>query len=151
MASSPRSTRSSPRRKAEATRHEGRRVAATEKFAALTPDGDAKERLDLTTSLVTLTKRAALMESQVDVLEGKRRALARYRDALVDYLGAMGEPRSVDAAADAADGRRSMRLERGAPTRTRRCRPPSRASSSVPRRTCAARSRGRCTMARPRA
>ena len=39
---------------------------------------------------MTLTKRAALMESQVDVLEGKRRALARYRDALVDYLGAMG-------------------------------------------------------------
>jgi two-component system sensor histidine kinase DegS len=76
--------------KAEATRHEGRRVAAAEKFAALTPEGDAKERLDQTASLVTLTKRAALMESQVDVLEGKRRALARYRDALVEYLGAIG-------------------------------------------------------------
>jgi two-component system, NarL family, sensor histidine kinase DegS len=76
--------------KAEATRHEGRRVAAAEKFELLTPDGDAKERLDQTTSLVTLTKRAALMESQVDVLEGKRRALARYRDALVEYLAALG-------------------------------------------------------------
>jgi two-component system, NarL family, sensor histidine kinase DegS len=76
--------------KSEATRHEGRRAAAAEKFAALTPDGDPKERLDQTTSLVTLTKRAALMETQVDVLEGKRRALARYRDALVEYLAAMG-------------------------------------------------------------
>jgi two-component system sensor histidine kinase DegS len=76
--------------RAEATRHEARRAAAAEKFAALTPEGDAKERLDLTSSLITLTKRAALMESQVDVLDGKRRALARYRDGLVAYLGAMG-------------------------------------------------------------
>ena len=76
--------------KAEATRHEGRRVAATEKFEGLTPNDDLKERLDLATGLVTLTKRAALMETQVDVLEGKRRALGRYRDALVEYLTAMG-------------------------------------------------------------
>ena len=39
---------------------------------------------DLNAQLVLLTKRAALMESQVDVLEGKRRALGRYRDALAD-------------------------------------------------------------------
>ena len=76
--------------KSEATRHEARRVAAADKFAALTQDGDPKERLDQTASLVTLTKRAALMETQVDVLEGKRRALARYRDGLVEYLAAIG-------------------------------------------------------------
>jgi two-component system sensor histidine kinase DegS len=76
--------------RAEATRHEARRATAADKFAALTPEGDPKERLDLTSSLVTLTKRAALMESQVDVLDGKRRALARYRDGLVEYLAAMG-------------------------------------------------------------
>jgi len=75
--------------KAEAVRHEGRRVASADKFAELTPDGDPKTRIDLTTSLVTLTKRAALMESQVDVLEGKRRALARYRDGLIAYLATM--------------------------------------------------------------
>jgi two-component system sensor histidine kinase DegS len=95
--------------KAEATRHEGRRVAATEKFEGLTPDVDLKERLDLATGLVTLTKRAALMETQVDVLEGKRRALGRYRDALVEYLTAMGalDPAMVlevrEAPAAAAD------------------------------------------------
>jgi two-component system, NarL family, sensor histidine kinase DegS len=72
--------------KAEATRHEGRRSTASDKLEALaTADGDAKERLDLAANLITLTKRAALMESQVDVLEGKRRALARYRDAVADY------------------------------------------------------------------
>jgi two-component system sensor histidine kinase DegS len=73
--------------KAEAARHETRRSAAADKITALQPDGDHKERLDLTTSLVTLTRRAALMDSQVDVLDGKRRALARYRDAVAAYIG----------------------------------------------------------------
>ena len=92
----------------EATRHEARRATAAEKFEALPPDGDAKERADLATGLLTLTKRAALMESQVDVLDGKRRALARYRDALVEYLTAMGslDPSMIlptqDAVADEA-------------------------------------------------
>ena len=100
--------------KSEATRHEARRTTAAEKFEALTPEGDPKERLDQTASLVTLTKRAALMETQVDVLEGKRRALARYRDALVEYLAAMGGldagivlPKGAspaDAAVDGAEG-----------------------------------------------
>ena len=75
--------------RSEATRHEGRRAAAAEKVEAL-PEADQKERLEQTASLLTLTKRAALMETQVDVLEGKRRALARYRDGLVEYLAAMG-------------------------------------------------------------
>jgi two-component system sensor histidine kinase DegS len=76
--------------KSEATRHEGRRAAATEKFEDLPQATDTKDRLDLATALVTLTKRAALMETQVDVLEGKRRALGRYRDALAEYLTVMG-------------------------------------------------------------
>ena len=78
------------------------------------PEGDQKERLEQTASLLTLTKRAALMETQVDVLEGKRRALARYRDGLVAYLAAMGalDPSMVmptgvspaDVVLDVADG-----------------------------------------------
>lgn len=72
----------------EAGRHETRRSTASDKLAAIPADGDAKERLDLATSLVMLTKRAALMDSQVDVLEGKRRALGRYRDAVASYLEA---------------------------------------------------------------
>ena len=64
---------------------------------------------DLNAQLVLLTKRSALMESQVDVLEGKRRALGRYRDALAVYveaLGAFGDvplaPRPAKGAAAAA-------------------------------------------------
>ncbi len=76
--------------KAESTRHEARRASTIDKLAALSPDGDTVERLDQTTSLVTLTRRAALMESQVDVLEGKRRAIARYREAVAGYLVTLG-------------------------------------------------------------
>jgi two-component system sensor histidine kinase DegS len=86
--------------KTEAARHEGRRAATAEKLAALPPDADPKERLDLTTNLVTLTKRAALMESQVDVLDGKRRPLGRYRDAVAAYAAEMDTLASGGAGPD---------------------------------------------------
>src|SRR6476620_7064722 len=63
----------------EAQRHEARRVAAADKLAAtgMATDGtpepiDPAVAADLNAQLVTLTKRAALMESQVEVLAGKR-------------------------------------------------------------------------------
>jgi two-component system sensor histidine kinase DegS len=83
--------------KTEAARHESRRAASADKLAALPADGDPKERIDLMSSLMTLTKRSALMESQVEVLEGKRRPLSRYRDALASYLEALGALGSDDA------------------------------------------------------
>ena len=82
--------------KTEAARHETRRVAATDKLATATAAaasaGGSLEpgtAADLNAQLVLLTKRAALMESQVDVLDGKRRALGRYRDALATYVEAL--------------------------------------------------------------
>ena len=102
----------------EATRHETRRAAAGEKIAnattAATSAGttiDPGTAADLNAQLVLLTKRAALMESQVDVLEGKRRALGRYRDALSTYIEALSamddppptaRPAKASAAAQAA-------------------------------------------------
>jgi two-component system sensor histidine kinase DegS len=84
--------------KAEAARHEGRRSTASDKLGGL-PDGtDVNDRLEQATALVTLTKRAALMETQVEVLEGKRRALARYRDAVAGYIDALS---GVDPSASA--------------------------------------------------
>ena len=81
----------------EATRHESRRAAAAEKLttattAATSAGGtlDPAVAADLNAQLVLLTKRAALMESQVDVLEGKRRALARFHDAIGMYGDALG-------------------------------------------------------------
>jgi two-component system sensor histidine kinase DegS len=69
----------------EAGRHETRRASTAEKVAAFPRDGDANELLELSTQLVNVTKRAALMESQVEVLEGKRRALSRHREAVNAY------------------------------------------------------------------
>ena len=81
--------------RAESARHETRRSGAAEKLAALPKTEGSKDQIDLATSLVTLTKRAALMDSQVDVLEGKRRALLRYRDGVAAYLDTV---RGVDPA-----------------------------------------------------
>ena len=66
---------------AEAGRHEARRAQAAEK---ITKD-DGNEQYE---QLLILTKRAALMETQVEVLDGKKRALTRYRDALAEYVEA---------------------------------------------------------------
>ena len=81
----------------EAGRHEARRVAAAEKLQTAMTQAetsaapmDPAVAADLNNQLVMLTKRSALMESQVDVLEGKRRALARYRDGLAGYVEALG-------------------------------------------------------------
>ena len=95
----------------EATRHESRRAAAAEKIttstAAATSAGatlDPTTAADLNAQLVLLTKRSALMESQVDVLEGKRRALGRYRDALALYVEALGAFGDVPLASRPAKG-----------------------------------------------
>ena len=95
--------------KAEAGRHEGKRSIAADKFETLTGSADVTNRLEQATTLIGLTRRAALMETQVEVLEGKRRTLARYRDGLADYVEALAtiDPVSVttrgaaDVAADA--------------------------------------------------
>ena len=105
----------------EATRHETRRAAAADKLtgtlAAAASRGDpVPDTLELNSQLVLLTKRAALMESQVDVLEGKHRALKRFRDSLAAYSEALGaapedaarpEPGS-DSAAQLKPGRKGM-------------------------------------------
>ena len=84
----------------EATRHEQRRVQTTEKLTAGVnlPPADL---VTLNSQLVSLTRRAAVMEAQVDVLEGKRKTLARYRDALMELAEAYGSalPSGAGAAA----------------------------------------------------
>ncbi len=65
----------------EATRHEQKRAQIADKLAgavSLPPEDLAA----LNAQLVTLTRRASVMEAQVEVLEGKRKTLARSRDVL---------------------------------------------------------------------
>jgi two-component system, NarL family, sensor histidine kinase DegS len=79
----------------EAGRHEQRRVQTTEKVAGAVnlPPADL---VNLNTQLVSLTRRAAVMEAQVDVLEGKRKTLARYRDNLLELAEVYGSSVPVD-------------------------------------------------------
>ena len=92
--------------KAESGRHEGKRSIASDKFETTAGSQDISGRLEQATTLIALTRRAALMETQVEVLEGKRRTLARYRDALAGYVEALAalDPSSIgtDSADDVA-------------------------------------------------
>src|SRR4029077_17743606 len=65
----------------EAERHEAKRVQVADKVEQGTslPPADLAT---LNTQLLTLTRRTSVMESQVEVLEGKRKALTRFRDRL---------------------------------------------------------------------
>ncbi len=68
----------------EAERHQAKRTAVDERLAASkrAGSGDPAELIELYVQLVNLTKRAIVMESQVDVLTGKHKALRRHRDHL---------------------------------------------------------------------
>jgi two-component system sensor histidine kinase DegS len=90
---------------AEAGRHEQKRAQAAERMGTPGGKADPKDLADAYAQLVTLTRRAVLMEAQVDLLEGKRRALARHRAAvaaIVEALeGAGGRAAGGPAAGDA--------------------------------------------------
>ena len=89
--------------KNEAARHEGKRSIAADKFETLTSSSDITNRLEQAIALMAMTKRAALMETQVEVLEGKRRTLARYRDGLADYVEALAAVDPSTLGGDATD------------------------------------------------
>jgi two-component system sensor histidine kinase DegS len=90
--------------KLEAARHEQKRAQATERIGSPDRDGDLKELADAYGNLVLLTRRAVLMEAQVDFLEGKRRALARHRAALFEILGEIQELPPGSVASPIPDG-----------------------------------------------
>jgi len=93
--------------KTEAARHETRRSAAAEKLAIaadrLATGGapGAKDLAELANQLVTVARKAALMEAQIDLLDGKRKSALR----LADMLAAQAEQaRKVAARPDGGTG-----------------------------------------------
>jgi two-component system sensor histidine kinase DegS len=68
----------------EAGRHEQRRAQAAEKLKPAGRDSDSDEESE-SDQLAALTKRSAIMESQVDILEGKLKILTRFRESLRRY------------------------------------------------------------------
>ncbi len=73
--------------KAEAGRHELKRAQSAERVAGQVQPKAGKEVVDAYTQLITLTRRAAMMEAQGELLEAKRKSLVRHRAA----LAALGE------------------------------------------------------------
>jgi two-component system sensor histidine kinase DegS len=82
----------------EAGRHEARRVGAAEKLAGLGPSSPPSEAIDLANQAVTLTRRAALMEAQVEILEAKKKALVRLRESIDDHAARAGAIAGAGAA-----------------------------------------------------
>ena len=83
----------------EAARHESKRAAAADRLAALGPGGGAGDVIEQSRQLVTLTRRAGVMQAQVDVLEGKLKVLQRFRDAAARMASDLDAVMGVDAPA----------------------------------------------------
>ena len=99
----------------EAERHQAKRSAVDDRLVASrrpgSGSGDPAELIELYVQLVNLTKRAIVMESQVDVLNGKAKTLRRHRDRLAqlaDALVGVSAPTDVallrDPTASGVDG-----------------------------------------------
>ncbi|MGH2512238.1 MAG: sensor histidine kinase [Candidatus Limnocylindrales bacterium] len=73
--------------RSEAERHELKRSQTADRVATLrgTASINPVDLAEATAQLVQLTRRAVMMESQVDVLQGKQKVLGRYREALAAY------------------------------------------------------------------
>ena len=87
--------------KTEAARHETRRTAAADKLAssaeqlaaAAGAGGSAtsKNVADLANQLVNVARKAALMEAQIDLLEGKRKSIARLHELIMTHAAEVSE------------------------------------------------------------
>ncbi len=90
--------------KTEAARHETRRTAAADKLAsaaeqlAAAAGGSAssKNLADLANQLVNIARKAALMEAQIDLLEGKQRSIGRLHDLIKAHAAEVSEMAGVE-------------------------------------------------------
>ena len=84
--------------RSESGHHEQKRAHLAEKLATIQV-APTPEIADQSAQLITLTKRAALMDAQIDVLQGKQKVLTRYRDALVKLREEVASLAGLDARA----------------------------------------------------
>ncbi len=84
----------------EAQRHQERRTQAEERLQALDndPRADRAALLEARTRLLSQTRRQTMMEGQIEVLQGKQRALQRFQRRLDQIVPALGG-RNGDASA----------------------------------------------------
>jgi len=89
--------------RSESGRHEQKRAHLAEKLAGLSV-APTPEIAEQSSQLITLTKRAAMMDAQIDVLQGKQKVLARFRDALVNLRGEVSTLAGIEAPRAAPGG-----------------------------------------------
>jgi two-component system, NarL family, sensor histidine kinase DegS len=91
--------------KAEAARHEQKRAQTADRVKAMAGGPvDPTELAEVNNQLLGVTRRAALMEAQVEVLEGKRKALGRFREALARHAGSLTGTTEFSGGVDAETG-----------------------------------------------
>jgi two-component system, NarL family, sensor histidine kinase DegS len=91
----------------EAARHEQKRAQAAERYGVPDPSRQPAQAREQMEQLMTLTKRASLMEAQVDILEGKQKALRRYHDS-IRAIGQRMEHVVLGSPGDGGDGASDM-------------------------------------------
>jgi Signal transduction histidine kinase len=69
----------------EATHHETKRSQTLDKLRTAANYDTESDDAQQTAQLMALTRRSAIMESQVDILEGKLKVLSRFRESLSRY------------------------------------------------------------------
>jgi two-component system sensor histidine kinase DegS len=74
----------------EAERHELKRSQTAEKLAGMPEAAPPEDVIAVTSQLVTMTRRASVMEAQVEVLEGKHKTLLRFRESLGEIGDSLG-------------------------------------------------------------
>jgi two-component system, NarL family, sensor histidine kinase DegS len=93
--------------RSEAARHEQKRAQAADRYGVPDPSREPAQAREQMQQLMTLTKRASLMEAQVDILEGKQKALRRYHDSIRE-IGQRMEHVVLGASAEGGDGAGDM-------------------------------------------
>jgi signal transduction histidine kinase len=89
--------------KTEASRHETRRTAAADQLAAAADQlaaaagGSSKTVADLANQLVNVARKAALMEAQIDLLEGKRKSVGRLLELIKGHAAQMREVAGLES------------------------------------------------------
>ena len=68
--------------RSEASRHESKRAQAVEKLKSAAGYSAGSDAAEQTEQLLAMSRRSAIMDAQVDILDGKVKILTRFRDSL---------------------------------------------------------------------
>ena len=88
----------------EAARHESRRAAAADKLSKLGEGSSVKDAIDLANQVAILTRRSALMDGQLEILEGKKKSIVRLQESIQASAARVRELGTEDGAPAAPAG-----------------------------------------------